>query len=227
MFHMPGKWEFVFEVRAGGKTDRLASAFQLSQFTQEEIAKILQHGPWPPPPARDPSNRVSGKPEAIAFGEKLFFEPRLSGTGSVLCATCHAPFRAFQDARPRAFGLQEVDRNTPTRAQRALLPLVRLGRRARQPVVAEHPAAARRAGDERDEPRMWPGSVRKLLATEYEAAFARQAPAEDEQVLVDVGKALAAFQETLVSGRTPFDEFRDALRTRPGLRLSGAAQSAG
>jgi cytochrome c peroxidase len=30
-------------------------------------------------------------------------------------------------------------------------------------------------------------------------------------VLVDVGKALAAFQETLVSGRTPFDEFRDAL----------------
>jgi len=30
-------------------------------------------------------------------------------------------------------------------------------------------------------------------------------------VLVDVGKALAAFQETLVSGRTPFDDFRDAL----------------
>ena len=36
-------------------------------------------------------------------------------------------------------------------------------------------------------------------------------PANDEEVLVDVGKALAAFQETLVSGRTPFDEFRDAL----------------
>jgi cytochrome c peroxidase len=30
-------------------------------------------------------------------------------------------------------------------------------------------------------------------------------------VFVDVGKALAAFQETLVSGRTPFDQFRDAL----------------
>ena len=41
-------------------------------------------------------------PQAVAFGEKLFFEPRLSGSGSVLCATCHAPFRAFQDARPRA-----------------------------------------------------------------------------------------------------------------------------
>jgi cytochrome c peroxidase len=30
-------------------------------------------------------------------------------------------------------------------------------------------------------------------------------------VLVDIGKALAAFQETLVTGRTPFDDFRDAL----------------
>jgi cytochrome c peroxidase len=29
--------------------------------------------------------------------------------------------------------------------------------------------------------------------------------------LADVGKALAAFQETLVTGRTPFDDFRDAL----------------
>ena len=83
MFHMPGKWEFVFEVRAAGTTDRMASSFQLSEFSKEEIAKILQHGPWPPPPRRDPSNRVSGKPEAIALGEKLFFEPRLSGTGSV------------------------------------------------------------------------------------------------------------------------------------------------
>jgi cytochrome c peroxidase len=36
-------------------------------------------------------------------------------------------------------------------------------------------------------------------------------PAEDERVLVDVAKALAAFQETVMSGRAPFDEFRDAL----------------
>jgi cytochrome c peroxidase len=34
---------------------------------------------------------------------------------------------------------------------------------------------------------------------------------DDDKVLVDVAKALAAFQETLSSGRTAFDEFRDAL----------------
>jgi cytochrome c peroxidase len=200
----------VFELRAGGKTDRLASAFQLSQFTQEEIAKILQHGPWPPPMARDPSNRVSGKREAVAFGEKLFFEPRLSGTGSVLCATCHAPFRAFQDARPRAFGLQEVDRNTPTVLNARFYRWYgwdgghdSLWSQSIRPLLDAREMNATGAHVA--------GIVRKIFATDYAAAFSRQVPTEDEQVLVDVGKALAAFQETLVSGRTPFDEFRDAL----------------
>ena len=36
-------------------------------------------------------------------------------------------------------------------------------------------------------------------------------PADDEAVLVGVGKVLASFLETLVSGRTPFDRFRDAV----------------
>src|SRR5258708_24360979 len=60
------------------------------RFSDDEKRKILAHGPWPPRLERDPSNRVSGRMEAAALGERLFFEPRLSGTGSVLCATCHA-----------------------------------------------------------------------------------------------------------------------------------------
>jgi len=210
MFHMPGKWELVFEIRAAGKSDRMGHVFLLSQFSKEEIAKILQHGPWPPAPGRDPSNRVSGKREAIAFGEKLFFEPRLSGTGSVLCATCHAPFRAFQDSRPRGFGLQEVDRNTPSVIN------VRFYRwygwdgghdslwsQSVRPLLDPREMNA--------SPAHVAGVVRKLFLKEYEAAFARAVPPEDETVLVDVGKALAAFQETLVSARTAFDDFRDAL----------------
>lgn len=29
MFHMPGRWEFIFDVRSGGKTDRLAQSLAL------------------------------------------------------------------------------------------------------------------------------------------------------------------------------------------------------
>ncbi|MBL8832036.1 MAG: c-type cytochrome, partial [Rhodospirillales bacterium] len=50
------------------------------------------------------------------------------------------------------------------------------------------------------------------LARCYAAAFARSpASVDDATLAVDAAKALAAFQETLTGGRSPFDDFRDAL----------------
>jgi cytochrome c peroxidase len=213
MFHMPGRWEFVFEVRAAGVTERFTNTILISgllDFSKEELAQILRHGPWPPPLKPDPSNRVSGKREAIALGEKLFFEPRLSGSGSVLCATCHAPFRRFQDARARGFGLEPVDRNTPTVVNARFYRWFgwdgaqdSLWAQSIRPLLdpREMNASAEHVAK----------TVRSVFAQEYESAFGRRPPAHDEELLVDVGKALAAFQETLVSGRTPFDDFRDRL----------------
>jgi cytochrome c peroxidase len=45
-------------------------------------------------------------PATVALGEKLFFESRLSGDGTVACATCHDPARAFTDGRPLSVGIQ-------------------------------------------------------------------------------------------------------------------------
>jgi cytochrome c peroxidase len=64
-------------------------------------------GPAPPPP---PVPRglpaVDGTPvlhaEAVALGELLFFDARLSATGSTSCATCHDPDHGWADLRPRA-----------------------------------------------------------------------------------------------------------------------------
>jgi cytochrome c peroxidase len=185
---------------------------QLLGFTDAEKRAILRHGPWPAPWAPDPTNRVSGNPEAIALGERLFFEPRLSPSGKVLCATCHAPFRGWQDARARAFGHADTDRNTQS------LYDVRYNRWF----------GWDGAGDS-----LWAQSIRPMLdaremggsqahaaalvrgdaefACRYEKAFGAPPPAADEAVLAGIGKALAAFQETIVSGRSPFDDFRDAL----------------
>ena len=53
------------------------------------------------------------------------------------------------------------------------------------------------------------------LSTEYARLFGhRPTDDEPEAVLVNVAKALAAYQETIVTARTPFDDFRDALGTR-------------
>jgi cytochrome c peroxidase len=204
MFHMPGRWQLAFELG----DERLAADVMV--FNDDEKARILAHGPWPPKPRRDASNRVSGKPEAIALGERLFFEPRLSGTGSVLCATCHAPFRAFQDARPRGFGLEAVDRNTPS--------LINVGLYrwygwdgAHDSLWAQSVRPLLDPREMRSTPARVAAILRKYFAADYAQAFARPLPADDEEAMIDAGKALAAYQETLVSGRTPFDDFRDAL----------------
>ena len=62
-----------------------------------------------------------------------------------------------------------------------------------------------------------PASVAKLFDRDLELAACdrrvfKEAPqAKPQSTIVNVGKALAAIQETLVPGRTAFDDFRDAL----------------
>lgn len=86
----------------------------LLDFTPDEQARIQQHGPWPPPPATDPGNRWSGQAQAVALGQRLFFERRLSPDGRFACASCHQPGRAFTDGRARSQGRVALDRNAPS-----------------------------------------------------------------------------------------------------------------
>ena len=183
------------------------------RFTPDEITRVLWHGPWPP--ARRPAPRAA----AAALGEKLFFDPRLSGTGSVLCASCHVPYRAFQDGRPLAFGLAQGNRNTLS-----VLNVAYFRRFGWDGARASLAAQSLRPLLEPNEMRSSAAHVGQVLrtvyASEYAAAFGSPAAQGDEQLLADAGAALAAYQRTLVSGRTPFDEFRDALA---GARAAGAA----
>lgn len=53
------------------------------------------------------------------------------------------------------------------------------------------------------------------LACEYRKATGTRPGADDEQLMVNLGKALAAFHETIVTGRTSFDVFRDGSERGP------------
>ena len=52
----------------------------------------------------------------VELGRRLFFEPRLSADGTVSCATCHDPKRAFTDGKRIAEGIggRTGVRNSPT-----------------------------------------------------------------------------------------------------------------
>lgn len=189
----------------------LAAASAAHALTEAEVRTIAAHGPWPPALRADPSNRASGNPEAIALGERLFFERRLSANGEVSCSRCHLPERNWTDGEARAFGLARVDRNTPSvgnaRLQRwfgwdgaqdslwaqSIRPLLD----ARE-LGASAAHVARLLREDRD------------LACRYRKVFG-EPPAADEALMVGAAKALAAFQETLMTGRSAFDDYRDAL----------------
>jgi cytochrome c peroxidase len=177
-----------------------------------ERERIAALGPWPPPAVVDPSNRVSGRPEAIAFGEALFHSTRLSRVSGLRCASCHEPWRQFTDGRRTGLGAETGDRNTPT--------LLNIGQQrwfgwdgANDTLWGQ---SLRPLLDER-EMRADPGFVASQLrgdermAAMYRQSFGREPPPDDGILMVDLAKALAAYQETLVSGRTSFDAFRDAV----------------
>lgn len=52
----------------------------------------------------------------VELGHDLFVDPKLSGTGTVACATCHVPSKAFTDGAAHARGQagESVPRNTPS-----------------------------------------------------------------------------------------------------------------
>lgn len=66
----------------------------------------------PAHPAPDPTNRVADDPRAAALGHRLFFDARFSADGTVACATCHDPARAFQDGTPLGRGVGTTGRRT-------------------------------------------------------------------------------------------------------------------
>lgn len=175
-------------------------------------AAILAHGPWPNPATRDSGNRASGSGPAAALGQRLFFDRRLSANRRIACASCHQPHRAWTDGRARAKGIRETARNT--------LSLLNVANRvwfgwdgANDSLWAQ---SLRPLTDPR-EMGLPPDRLVRLVADDpeyrcrYREAFGSAVPADPDALLVNVAKALAAFQETLISARTPFDEFRDAL----------------
>ena len=52
----------------------------------------------------------------VELGKKLFFDPILSKTGKISCASCHRPDHGFADDKSTSEGIngQQGDRNTPT-----------------------------------------------------------------------------------------------------------------
>ncbi|MDP3899436.1 MAG: cytochrome c peroxidase, partial [Mesorhizobium sp.] len=206
-----------------------------------------------PPLPDDPSNRFAANRQAAALGATLFFEQRLSRDGDVACATCHLIDRQFQDDRPLGKGVGTTDRRTMPLSGVAYSPWQfwdgrkdslwsqALGpmedsrehagtRTAYAHVVAEHfkDRYERIFGPLPDLVGL-PRSAGPLGTDAEKAAWNALPPerrTEIDTVFANLGKAIAAFERSILPRETRFDRFARAVAAgrAPGPETSFDAQ---
>jgi cytochrome c peroxidase len=153
-----------------------------------------------PIPANNPST-----PEKVALGQALFFDPRLSGSGAIACATCHNPGLAWGDGLAKGLGHMgtRLDRHTPTILNVAYgEPYFWDGRAA---TLEEQAKGPMESGKEMN--MQASGSVRRVRDIPgYSAAFERVFPGLP--ISIDtIAAAIATFERTVISRDAPFDRW--------------------
>lgn len=207
------------------------------EVSPEQARRIAAMG-WPGPAPADPTNRFSESDAAAELGQLLFFDPGLSRTGTVSCASCHEPDRAFTDGRPVAVGVGTGPRRTMTVLDAAHQSWLgwdgradSLWSQALQPIERDIEMGSSRGaaiGRVRHEPRL-----REAWAAAFGAEPpdpARRSDAEIDRAFAQLGKAIAAYERKLVTGPSALDRWVDAWKRdgqpaalSPGEGMSDAA----
>lgn len=163
--------------------------------------------PEPQVPADNPMTS-----EKVELGRALFFDERLSGNGTMACASCHDRTKGFADGKDKPSGStgQLLPRNAMGLANVAYFPLLTWGNptlksleeQALVPMFGEFPVELGITGAEEvvlDRFRQDP---------EAQAAFAAAFPEDGDPItFVNIVKAIASFERTLISGASPYDRY--------------------
>jgi cytochrome c peroxidase len=162
--------------------------------------------PKPYVPADNPMSAAK-----VELGRYLFYDTRMSVNGKSSCATCHKQEMAFTDGRKVGLGA------TGESHSRGAMSLVNvawsgsltwsnpemksLEKQALVPMFGDHPLElGMREGD---------GFLPMLRSDpQYRALFERAFPGDSDRfTIVNVTKALASFERSIVSARSPYDRY--------------------
>ncbi|MBI4950148.1 MAG: cytochrome-c peroxidase [Deltaproteobacteria bacterium] len=175
--------------------------------------------PYLPPIPSD--NTMS--PAKIELGKMLFFDPRLSSSEAVSCASCHNPSFAFTDRIPRALGHkhQVGPRNTPTVLNSAFLKNQFWDGRAT--TLEDQALGPIQAPGEMNE-KLENVVVKLKSIPAYAELFKESFGDKDPVTPANIAKALAAFERTLTTLNAPFDRYimGDEEAISPGARRGWA-----
>jgi hypothetical protein len=175
-----------------------ALSLPLATTHAEPLADI---GPLPPLPIPE-GNPLT--PEKVELGKRLFFDPRLSGDGSMACVSCHLPDQGWTTNTPLspAYPTNMERRNSQTLINvaynQALLWDGRAGTLEKQALgPIQNPLHMNQNLDLLIEKLQ----AIPMYAERFQQVFGTPVTPEG------LGKALAAFERTLVTRNAPFDRY--------------------
>ncbi len=196
----------------------LIAVFLISlSFPSFLFAGMLEPFKEVPIPAHNPQT-----PEKIELGKKLFFDRRLSGDGTMSCATCHDPEQAFTDGLDIALSYPTTKnwRNSPTLINVAFQKyLFHDGRTGTLEEQALFPMMS--AFEMNQNLDFLEEEIRQV--PEYAEAFNKIFSGEPTKERI--GMVIASFERTLISQNSPLDRYlngdRKALseNARKGLKI--------
>jgi cytochrome c peroxidase len=98
---------FVTASTLANETPVRWSTDELARLGSLRIKSSLRVGP-------DPSNKVVTDSAAAEFGQRIFFDTRLSRTDDISCESCHHPGELFSDGQARSNTLGVTKRHAPS-----------------------------------------------------------------------------------------------------------------
>jgi len=171
--------------------------------SQREAWKARYHRPAEIPfPDDDPYTKAKDD-----LGHMLFFDPILSSSGTLSCASCHNPALSWGNGLPRAVGESHkpLALRAPTILNVAWMSVLGWDGKFRglERVPFEGPVTS---------PANMNRKVDDLIAAlnaiaGYRRAFAAAFPDSPAASRANIESALATYQRTVVSGRSPFDRW--------------------
>ncbi|MEW8977926.1 MAG: cytochrome-c peroxidase [Symbiobacterium sp.] len=156
----------------------------------------------PPEPEDNPTT-----PEKVELGKMLYFDPRLSSSGVISCATCHNLGLGGTDRLPTSIGhgFQNTPRNAPTVLNAAFFQnqfwdgrAQGLEEQAKGPIQAE--GEMNMPADQ---------AVARIKSIKgYHEYFEKAFPGEADPITFDnIVKAIAAFERTLITPNDALDRY--------------------
>jgi cytochrome c peroxidase len=167
-----------------------------------ELMQLYQRPESIPFPTANPYSEAKDK-----LGRLLFFDPILSGSRNVSCASCHNPGLAWADGRKLAAAAGQMELHTPTLIDVAWVPVLGWDGKYRTLESVAFGPLLSPLNMNNTEPQI----IGRLEAIPgYVQAFAKAFPDGKTEAKITrphIEQAIATFERTILATRAPFDRW--------------------